>query len=266
MSERLRLLSEYRALWAAPPSAWKDDYPVLYHLVQQEARHPLLHQNQVRTTPFLDELPWLARLNRQLCAENPRLADLGEAVPPLLQPSPKTLVEWGWVLPKPLAGYQAIAIGPRALATSEERQWFEADRNSSEALEPIRGQRQLLALGLGLEEAQQLLQKGCERGLPAMVLGLSGYHLVNTSSYQPLELELPDIPMSSLRLLSMTVDEAAKDWPNRLLRWLFRPALRQAILEDLASFARKEGYQAELQPLPAINGRQVHALVLTKKA
>ncbi|EKE75478.1 hypothetical protein [Gallaecimonas xiamenensis] len=264
MSERLRLLTEYQSLWASPPAAWKDDYPVLYHLVQQEARHPLLHQNQVRPTPFLDELPWLPRLNRQLCAENAPFDDLTEAVRPLLPSQPKVLVEWGTVLPEVLEGFEAVAIAPSAGQPHPRRQWFEADLNSNEALDPIKGRRQLLGLGLGLEEAQQLLQKGAERRLPAMVLGISGYHLINTSSYQPLALDLPDIPMSSLRTLSMTTQEAAKDWPNRLLRWLFRPALRQAILDDLASFARKEGYQVAIQPLPPIQGRQVHALLLTQ--
>ncbi|WP_115719280.1 hypothetical protein [Gallaecimonas mangrovi] len=265
MSERLRLLSEYRALWATAPVAWKADYPVLFQLIQQEARHPLLHQNQIRPTPFLDELPWLSRLNRHLSAENPRIDDLATAVKPLLQTEPKVLLEWGQALLPPQAGMELINIAPTA-PKGEGRQWFAADLNSAEAFEPLRGQRQLLALGIGLEEAQQLLLKGTERRLPAMVLAIKDYHLINTSSYTPLEQQdMPDIPMGTLRILSMTAEEAAKDWPNRLLRWLFRPALRQAIFEDLASFARKEGYQADIQPLPTIQGRQVHALVMVRK-
>ncbi|MED5525101.1 MAG: hypothetical protein VX447_10150 [Pseudomonadota bacterium] len=265
MSERLRLLTEYRTLWATAPTAWKDEYPVLYHLMQQEARHPLIHQGQVRTAPFLDELPWLTRLNRHLAGELPRLNNLTDAVRPLLQPVPGVLVEWGYLLPEVLLGFEAICVGPTA-PQGEGRQWFEADLNSGEAFEPIRGQRQLLALGLGLEEAQQLLLKGTERRLPAMVLAIKDYHLINTSSYQPLQTdEMPDIPIGSLRMLSMTQEEAAKDWPSRLLRWLFRPALRQAIFEDLASFARLEGYQADIQPLPAVQGRQMHALVMVRK-
>lgn len=265
MSERIRLLREYRPLWAASPAIWKADYPLLYQRLQQEARHPLFSQGRLSVTPFQDELPWFPRLLRQLAPEWPRLTDLATAAVPLLAATPPIVIEWGQLLPTPPAHFQCLTVSIQPPPANENRQWIRADAFSDEALQPLRGRRQLLALGIGLAEAQALLLKGCERRLPLMVLGITGYHLIDTSLYSPLQLSLPAIPMNTLKLLSMTQQEAASNWPERLLRWLFRPAIRQMIFDDLSAYAQLEGYQAQVQPLPAINGRQQHALVLMAK-
>ncbi|WP_341501749.1 hypothetical protein [Gallaecimonas sp. GXIMD4217] len=266
MSELLRLVNEYRLLWSAPAQAWQQDYPGLYQLSQALAQAPPLNAHgELDAAPFQDELPWLPRLQRLAALPSPRAQSLEQSLPLLLDQGARPLVEWGdsgagrWLgQERPL-----ITVSPTSPAQLAEHQlWHEADLAGPEALQPLTGNRELLALDLGLGQAQHLLFEGCRRQLPAMVLVPTRFHLIDTSFYEPLAGELPALGAASLKLLSLPPGQAGLNWHKLLVPWLFRPALRKLILDDLLSYARRRGYQAQLQALPPLAGRSAYALLL----